>query len=1039
MTALLYRVGGFAARRHLVVVVIWILILAGAGTLAGTLGSHLQSSFTIPGTQSQVAIDMLAQRFPAASGASVRVIYIAETGSSVAGQTDAIGTSVAQLEQLPHVAAVSDPFADGNEAQIAADDSMAFATVQYDIPATDLTESDFAAVTGAGDVAASDALTVAFSGVADEAESAVDYTELIGLIVSLLVLIITFGSLLAAGMPLITAIIGVGISASLITIASNFFSLSSTAPLLATMLGLAVGIDYALFIVARHRSQLALGMAPRESIATAVATAGSAVVFAGLTVIIALLGLSVVGIPFLAVMGVGAALAVIVAIAVAVTLVPAVLGMFGRRLIPKTTSRTARRERGEGSRTFGSRWVQLVTARPIVTIVATVVVLLFLAVPALSLKLTLPDAGYDPPGSTTRVGYDHLAEGFGPGFNGPLLVAADISHTDVTVLEANLNALHDAFADEVGVASVSPAIPNETLDMAIVQVTPDTAPDSEATAELVKRLRDDSAEFEKTNGFGYSITGQTAMGIDISDRLEAALLPFALVVVGLCMVLLTIAFRSIAVPVTATLGFLLSVAAAFGLTTAVFEWGWLAGPLGVAKVGPVISFMPILVMAVLFGLAMDYQVFLVSRMRERFTATRDAAAAVRDGFTGGARVVTAAALIMFSVFASFVPGGAATIQPLAFALAVGVAVDAFLVRMTLIPALMAMLGDRAWALPRWLERRLPNVDIEGEAVHERLAVLSWYAAAHAPAGQQEVVQPEPPKHQPAQQDAGESLTEPLWAGDAGGAIEPTQLSPTELSPTELSPADLNPTAPLPPSIAADDLRVAGIAPVDLWVAPGDIAVLLAPPAIPAERMLQAVTGRGALEGALVVAGHPLPYDASRVRRLSALVGLGSADADERGTVDALIRRQLRLDGVRHLRAARRLVQDAVQYLAPLFGTTADAFDGRRGSADLGSDEAWLLDLALGLAGAPAVLAVDARGLEPAVLRPVVVGLAGLAADTTTIVVAAQASATDRMSDLETWRGVHLIMLNGPATAVPAPEPNGPEEDVAPDASERVFA
>ncbi|SDY73816.1 MMPL family transporter [Herbiconiux ginsengi] len=728
MATLLYRIGRFAARRSIAVIVGWIVVLGLAITGAGALGGVMTSSFAIPGTESQQAIDMLDQRFPAASGGSAKVIYAAPAGKTVDDFESQIAASVAALTPLDHVSGVTGPFSADATAQINDDRTMAYATVQYDVPTTQLTEAQNEAVVAAGDTAASDGLSVYFSGVTDPPEAAVDYTEAIGLVVAFIVLLITFGSLLAAGMPLITSVIGVAVTSTLITIVSGFVTISSTAPLLATMLGLAVGIDYALFIVARHRTQLIHGMDPKESAATAVATAGSAVVFAGLTVIIALLGLSVVQIPFLTVMGIGAAVSVVIAVLVALTLLPAVLGLFGRKLIPKPTSRAARRELASADpsskrRTLGARWVALATAKPVITVVVVVIGLVVVALPATTLRLTLPDAGYNPQGSMSREGYEQLTAGFGPGFNGPLLVTADISK--ITDLQPALTALHDQFAGLDDVASVSTAIPNPTLDMAIVSIIPSSAPDSVQTENLVHTMRDAAPAFDAENGFTYQVTGQTALGIDVSARLSDALLPFAVVVVGLCIILLTIVFRSLAVPISATIGYLLSVAASFGIVTAVFEWGWLADVFGVAKVGPVISFFPILLMAVLFGLAMDYQVFLVSRMREEFVNTGDPHYAVKHGFIGAARVVTAAACIMFAVFASFVPGGNAVLQPIALGLAAGVFIDAFLVRMTFIPAVMTLLGRLGWAIPRRLERALPNVDLEGEGVREMLDAVAW--------------------------------------------------------------------------------------------------------------------------------------------------------------------------------------------------------------------------------------------------------------------------------------------------------------------------
>lgn len=735
MSSVLYRIGRFCARRRWWVLAAWLVLAIGGGTAAAALGNHLQSSFDIPGTQAQEALDTLEQRFPQLSGASGRVVIAAPEGSSIAADADAIGSACESLAVVagvtnigcpyPMTASGSSPAGTGMAEQVSSDGRMAFIAVQLSDPADDIPVSLVTAVDDATAPLTQAGLQVAVSGIVPAAASGVDWTELIGMGVAYVVLAVTFGSLLAAGMPLISAAIGVGVATSSITIVAAFAPVQATAPVLATMLGLAVGIDYALLITSRHRDNLRQGMPVAESVAVAIATAGTAVVFAGMTVMIALLGLAVAGIPFLTVMGLGAAAAVLCALAVAVTLLPAMLTICGRRLIPKPRSgkRAPRRAVVPDTPREGPAWVRIATRAPLATAAIVVLFLLTLAIPAAGMRLTLPDAGYDPAGSPPRVAYDLLDEGFGPGFNGPLLITADISRT--LDIEQALDALDDEFGSVEGVATTSQALPNEALDLAVLTITPTSAPSSAETGDLVQRLRDLAPAFEAEHGFGFQVTGQTALAIDISDRLGAALLPFALVVVGLCLLLLTIMFRSIAVPVTATLGYLLTVGAALGVSTAVFEWGWAADLLGVGKVGPVISFMPILVMAVLFGLAMDYHVFLVSRMRERYVATGRAQASVVQGFSASARVVTAAALIMFSVFFSFVPGGNAIIQPIALALAVGVLIDAFVVRMTLVPALMALLGDRAWWLPRGLARVLPDADIEGEAVQRMLDQRGW--------------------------------------------------------------------------------------------------------------------------------------------------------------------------------------------------------------------------------------------------------------------------------------------------------------------------
>ncbi|MEA9984891.1 MMPL family transporter [Subtercola sp. RTI3] len=750
MATLLYAIGRFSARRHYLVIVVWIVLLAGGAVASKAVGDHFEASVSIPGTQSQNANDMLAERFPALNDASTKVVFVAPAGTTIADDAAAVTAVSAQLAKIPGVS-VSDPFSSKvlYAVQVSQDQRTAYIGLTYDKASTALTDADASAVAAIADTLQSHNLTVAYSGYPlPAATGGISAPEGIGFLLAFVILTITFGSLLAAGMPLLTAVIGVSISGSLITLLASVLPLSSTAPVLASMLGLAVGIDYALFIASRHRTQLATGMKVIDSIALATATAGSAVVFAALTVIIALLGLYVVNIPFLSAMGLGAAIAVIVAMALSLTLLPAVLGLCGKTLIPRANSRAALRgalvaEAGSKP-TLGSRWVTLVTRRPWIAVGAVIVGLGLVAAPALTggLKFTMPDAGSNPAASTSRQAYDMLTAGFGPGNNGPLLVTADLSGAKSTDPAGMAVAFTTAFAGISDISYASAPSVNPAGNTAYLVIIPSSAPDSDATTTLVTSVRDRAAAFQAANGYTYEVTGTTAVNIDVSQKLAAALLPFGLVVVGLCLLLLLLVFRSLAVPLTAALGFLLSLAASLGVVVLVFQNGVFASILGVEKVGPVISFLPILVMAVLFGLAMDYQVFLVSRIREEFTNTGDARASVKTGFVGAARVVTAAALIMFCVFASFVPGQGPALQPIALALAVGVFFDAFLVRMTLVPAVLMLLGDKAWYLPRWLDRILPNVDIEGEKVHRMLADRAARAALDSPAEPAEPAAPE---------------------------------------------------------------------------------------------------------------------------------------------------------------------------------------------------------------------------------------------------------------------------------------------------------
>ncbi|WP_120339923.1 MMPL family transporter [Cryobacterium soli] len=731
MATFLYRIGHFAYRRAWLVIGVWVIVLGGILGANAALGGTTQESFAIPGTESQEAIDKLAEVFPQAAGAAVQVVYQAPDGASVddPAYQAAITAMGTELADLTGVTSVVDPFSEYASGAISDDETTAITKVQLTGESSDVSDATIAAVVATAGTAEDAGLTVAFGGqVFQDNTFGITVTEIFGVLFAGVVLVITFGSLMSAGMPLLMALVGVGVAIGGIGAVSAFVSVSSTAPMLAMMLGLAVGIDYSLFILSRHRTQLANGVDPHESASTSVATAGSAVVFAGITVIIALLGLLVVGIPFLSVMGLGAAFAVLISIAVAITLLPAILGLAKGRLAPKPGSRAHRRATtpDTGRPTLGHRWVAIVLKAPVVAVLAVVGILGVMAIPALSLDLNLPDSASEPVESTQYQAYRMIEKGFGPGYNGPLIVVVDITQT--TDIVADLDTISAELRDLPDVAFVSAGQPNATVDTAIIQVMPDSAPNSPKTKDLVQSIRDIAPSINDDLGTPVTVTGATAVSIDISNRLTNALIPFALIVVGLSIVLLTMVFRSIFVPVKAALGFLLSVFASLGATVAIFQWGWLADLIGVSNPGPILSFLPILLMAVLFGLAMDYEVFLVSGMREEFVKTRNARRAVVHGFSHAARVVTAAALIMFFVFFAFVPEGSGAIKGIAFALAVGVFLDAFLVRMTLVPAAMALAGNAAWWLPRWLARVLPNVDIEGEGLRQHLDDSAWALA-----------------------------------------------------------------------------------------------------------------------------------------------------------------------------------------------------------------------------------------------------------------------------------------------------------------------
>lgn len=594
---------------------------------------------------------------------------------------------------------------------VSEDESTVLLTVQFTEPDGGVPPRVVDELLDSGTKAEDSGLTVAYSGQSITAAqvAGVKGGEGVGLVVALIVLAVNFGAIVAAGVPLLMALAGAGAGMGLLYALSRVLELTSTAPLLALMLGLAVGIDYSLFVLARHRRQLSDGMDPQESTGRAIGTAGSAVTFAGITVVIALLGLGIVGIPFLTVMGVAAAMTVAFAVLVALTLLPAVLGLLGAHLnrgrLPVLGRRAERALTAES--TLGSRWAGVVTRHPLPITIAVLVVLGLTMLPLPGMRLGLPTDESSAPDSTQHRAYDIITDEFGEGYNAQFLVVVESPDTD------DADRIREDLEGLDGVDEVRPPLYNDDEDTAMLVAVPHEGPSAVATEDLLHEIRDARAGWEDDTGAEVSVTGATATSIDTSERLFEAMPLFLTVVVGLALILLMLVFRSILVPVKAALGFVLSMGAALGTTVAVFQWGYGADLLGVTPTETLLSFLPIVLIGTLFGLAMDYEVFLVSRMREDFVHGGDARRAVVTGFWASARVVVCAAVIMIAVFASFVFSDNTTIQPVAFALAVGVLVDAFLVRMTLVPAVMALFGKVAWWLPKWLDRVLPDVDIEG--------------------------------------------------------------------------------------------------------------------------------------------------------------------------------------------------------------------------------------------------------------------------------------------------------------------------------------
>ncbi|MDH6569761.1 RND superfamily putative drug exporter [Streptomyces sp. SAI-208] len=716
MATFLYKLGRLAFRRRHFVALLWVALLTLAGVGAANAPAAGSTSFSIPGTEAQKAFDLLEQRFPGASadGATGRVVFKAPEGEKMtdAANKATVAKTVKELGDGSEVVSVTDPF---TTHAVSKDGTVAYASVRYDAPAMELKDATRKALEQAADDARDTGLTVDVGGDALQAGAEPGAIgEVVGLAIAAVVLVITLGSLVAAGLPLLTAIIGVGIGVSTITVLAKALDLGDTTSTLALMIGLAVGIDYALFIVSRYRAELAEGREREEAVGRATGTAGSAVVFAGLTVVIALAGLSVVDVPMLTKMGLAAAGTVVIAVLIALTMIPALLGYAGRKIRPAGEKRRKSPGKPAGKPNLGTRWASFVIRRPAAVLLLGVLGLGAVALPVSQLQLGLPDDGSQSTSTTQRRAYDLLSEGFGPGFNGPLMIVVDAKDSDDPKSAAAT--VTDGIKGLDDVVTVTPATFNKAGDTATITVVPDSKPSSTQTEDLVHAIRADVASKADAD---VLVTGTTAMNIDFSQKLSDALVPYLALVVGLAFLLLIVVFRSILVPLKAALGFLLSVLAALGAVVAVFQWGWLGGVLGVEETGPIMSMMPIFMVGVVFGLAMDYEVFLVTRMREAYVHGESPSQAVVTGFKHSARVVVAAAVIMMAVFGGFISSSESMIKMIGFGLAIAVFFDAFVVRMAIVPAVLALLGRRAWWLPKWLDRALPDVDVEGEGLRTR--------------------------------------------------------------------------------------------------------------------------------------------------------------------------------------------------------------------------------------------------------------------------------------------------------------------------------
>jgi len=791
----LHQLGAFAFKNPFVIISFWVVVLAILGFTASQFIKPTSSAISIPGTEAQKALDRMAELFPDAGKGSARVVFATPDGKTIDDYKQVITNATAALSKIDGVSQVIDPMT--NTAAVSDDKTIAYTQVQLKNGTGNISDSLIHSIGDVVNDARKDGLQVEMGGdVVQRAPSdIIGVGEIGGLVIALIVLAVTLGSLVAAGMPLVTALVAVGVSMTGLFSLSQVITISSTTPVLAVMLGLAVGIDYSLFIINRYRTYVHEGFSYADAAARAIGTAGNAVVFAAATVIIALAALTVVQIPFMTTMGLAAAAAIAVAALVAITLIPAMLRLVGRFVFsPKerkavvTAQKKGAHEDHHAKRTtVWYRWGVVITKFPIAVLLISVIVIGLVAWPAQHLHLALPTDEYAAKSSTERKAYDLLAKGFGPGFNGPLLVVAEglpavsdadraavrdqamqefnkqaaaaqamqqaqfeqkaasvqtpeqaaalqaeiaaaqqqgeqqkaaaLAKIDQTVAQyaklVQLKKVADKIAGQDNVKTALPAAAVDNGTAGLIQVIPNSGPSDQATIDLINQLRDSSNKQNLTGSSSISllVTGSTALQTDINTKLANALPVYLAVVVGLSFIILVVAFRSILVPLKATLGFLLSILAMFGAIVMVFQWGWF----GIAEApGPIISFLPIITIGIMFGLAMDYEFFLVTSMHEAYQETGEPLRSVRRGFAHASKVVVAAAFIMVAIFAGFVGNHDATIQTIGFGLAAGIFIDAFIVRLTLVPAVMALLGKAAWWLPGWLDRVLPHLSIEGE-------------------------------------------------------------------------------------------------------------------------------------------------------------------------------------------------------------------------------------------------------------------------------------------------------------------------------------
>ncbi|MFI6807076.1 MMPL family transporter [Streptomyces luteogriseus] len=720
----------WCVQRRLLSVLLWLLAFAGVAAGAAVAGTTYSNDYQVPGTESGRATELLHEGFPQLGGDSDTVVWHTTSGSVRAADVEqTMSRTLDRIENLPGVASVTGPYDGPGTGRVSEDGRTAYASVTFDDQAEDIAKGEAQAVVDTAKSAESDGLRVELGGsaVALTESSGGHVAEIVGVIVAAVVLFLAFGSLAASLLPIATALVGVGTAYAGIVLLGHAMTVADFAPMLGMLIGLGVGIDYALFIVTRHRRGLKRGLSVTEAATNAVATTGRAVVFAGATVCIALLGMLILRLSFLNGVAIAASLTVILTVAASVTLLPALLSFIGMRALSRRERRRLA-EHGpepEVPTGFAARWSAFVERHPKVLGAVALVVMGVLALPTFSLHLGTSDQGNGPKTATTRQAYDLLADGFGPGVNGPLTLVTKVDGADDRLALDNLDGTLRATD---GIAAVTPVTFDSGGHTAYLTVVPQSSPQSQHTSDLVDRLRGEVLpRAESGTSLDVQVGGMTAGYDDFADVIVSKLPVFVGVVIGLGCLLLLLAFRSIGIPLKAAAMNVAAVASAFGVVVAIFQWGWGSELLGLGSAGPIEPFLPVIMVSVLFGLSMDYQVFLVSRMYEEWLETGDNRRAVRVGLAETSRVINSAAVIMISVFLAFVLSGDRVIAMFGIALAAAVALDAFVLRTLLVPALMHLLGGANWWLPRWLDKRMPRISIEppeSRAAHERLAAAT---------------------------------------------------------------------------------------------------------------------------------------------------------------------------------------------------------------------------------------------------------------------------------------------------------------------------